>query len=68
MPLPTVQDVLDTLNKIEDKTLPLFIVASSSGAAYTPGSAHVTEKRSYDDTGELCDLDDGTRYCRLSAS
>lgn len=63
----TVQEIIDQLNKVEDKTLPCHGIHGASEVSYeisTYGS--VVEKKEYHNAGPLSDLEDGTKFVEFS--
>jgi hypothetical protein len=56
----TVQQLIDSLSKITDKTLPVIAIHSGTGVSHEVGNAcEATVKTDYCDGGPMLDMTDG---------
>jgi hypothetical protein len=60
----TVEQLIEKLSKIEDKTMEVFAVHGASGVSYRIGTPSVQTVRD-SDVGDVLDLPEGKEYIQL---
>ena len=60
----TVEQLIEKLSKIEDKTMEVFAVHSASGVSYRIGTPSVQSVRDFDE-GDVTELPEGSKYIQL---